>query len=170
MKIKNLSKVAVLIILFSSHARAQELIDFNFDELRVCKGEFGYEKVFLMDGRAEDEVLTKDVDATEFIKTIDFGEVLQPVSFAYSMVMPKNYIQAEFIKGRVNRLAIVLVKKQGDGPAPGDQNGFDFDIALIGVGGELNGLVMAVHPASIDQSKKFLKSPRFTCRATTDGS
>lgn len=153
-----------LFISIGTTGQATETFDFNFDEARHCQGSFDYEKTFLLDGRSSSEHLVRDPVATHLVSTLRFGEILQPVSDAYSMKMSKNYIRYESLKDIVDELAVVLVKSQAaGGTSPGDQNGYDYDLLLVVTKGKIKGVVLASHPASVDLATGTLQSPRFLC-------
>jgi hypothetical protein len=154
------SVITCVVFLFILNASAESSLNIDFNNLVTCKGEFSYEKVFLMAGRTESEVLSRDAPATDLIKTIEWkGALLRPVSDAYSIKLYENHPHYESLRGHADRLAVAVVEDNDPNHSPE----FDYDLILIVTEGEWAGNILAQHRATYFPNEKKLVSDRFEC-------
>lgn len=133
--------------------------DAPMDQLTQCEGQYRLQELFLFAGRAE-EPLVRDPAATDFIRTIEWKrKPLRPVGEAYSARLFPGYIDYSSLRGRVDRLAVVLAENNGDLPY---ENGWH-DLLLIVTEGQLKGHVLAQHTAIYKEAEGKLYSDFFSC-------
>lgn len=160
-------KFIILLISFFSSLASAELIDLNFDQLRNCtKTEFNYEKIFLMDGRTENQKLVLDPFATQLILNNKLiPSHYEPVTVAYSIPLFENYVNFSEVNHFTKTLAIAVVKDTTRVSNGGFQEfeGYPLEIILFAAdeGSSLAGLILGQHPARIRDGN--LETFNFSC-------
>ncbi len=149
----------IFTISFFSGTASAQILDFNFNNARHCQGEFSYEKVFLLDGRRDDQILVRDQEATAFIGQVRHAGRVTPVSYAYSIPMFENYIHYDSMKENAKKLSVVLAKVENSAPGPE----FRYRLLLVVTEGNWKGLVFAEHSANVDVDLGSIESDRFRC-------
>lgn len=148
-----------LALLFALNAAAEPVVDFDFNRVTDCKGEFGYEQAFLFAGRPANTPLVRDSAATSLLQTGSaFFNPLPAVSHVYSIELFPGY--PDFVEGRRIRYGIALVEQS----QPKGDSSLQYRLILMVTSGSLRGHVQSIHSATVDERRKQFISDRFTCR------